>query len=99
MSELRPQTVSRFLHVQGFTRSVRTRGRLTDGWTEGYAVRAVFGEVRVEWLRSSNYRMGDQDTLPRQISAMEKVLGTRYTVTREEARVGDRPTLIVSEKP
>jgi hypothetical protein len=85
VSTLRANTVSRYLGQQGFQRSHKTRGRICDGWTEGYTVRTnAWDKIVVEWRVTSNFRHGDADNTAIRTDAMEKVLSVRYTVTRDK---------------
>jgi hypothetical protein len=92
--------ISRFLGKQGFKRSAysTTRVRGWGRWSEGYEVRTINDQVRVEWNLSSSHRFGNENPTEAKLDAMEKALNERYTVTRDKVGISDRVVLIVTPK-
>lgn len=92
-----PQVVSRFLAQKSWTRSRTVRGRLTNGWTQGFAVRRVLGETTVTWCEDSRSYgstgyFEPTRSLDERLRLLTKALSPRYEI----ARRGD--VLIVSER-
>lgn len=102
MSTVRAQTVSYYLTKAGYDRSRTIRGRIANGETRGFKVKTNVLNGRIEVRYTDGDHSGGSNASRGQrvaeaLSAWEKALQDRYSVSRDQDLYGS-PYLVVEPR-